>query len=735
MLAHARAQSDPFQQLITYDQPAQTVKQLLADLSKQTGVRLFAPNPIDDEIVLVSVKQMPLKELMDHLAYVTDGEWFQQKDGSYHLVRSPKLARERREQDNEQILKGLQRALEQKEVRRLAEPLTEQQVRASRDKIKALMREIEASDLQVPFWKTPEGEALVKEFYSLRRDERLAVRLVQKIGLRRLLEIPVGERRVFSNVRGRFLLPFGFSVEALVQQYVGEHRLLHELWTHPTEGISNFRIYDDDLRQPPPDQPLTRVYLIADRRTLSWFSFTVVLASEGGAKATRWRAGDWDLWAEFDMEDLEKSPSPETPPQTAERVEWSERTRQFLKAYRAMQRTTESMPLPEILDPAKVEPLSLIPTDVLRALAQKKGKSIVALLDDNDYVAWFNYAIGGRDELGFSINELSYSFYYSDMQEMENLLRVKPRLSSYKWDQRVSRQAMSNWLRRVLQQKYMRLEDHLALLRLSQKRPDIYRGLESLYLSLVVDIDTFFSETLPPLDSSGRRFLASLTAEQIAQLRAGKELPLSAFSAAQRELLVHDLYFGNAWLAIRTRQTHGQVTSESWEGIGEITIHQVFPDGLPLETRVGVQESGPEIEMGTFTKCKAGVWSEFRSVSMMAYVLASSQGAEIASRLDELSMEHSRKWAERYQTQPLMPARRQPFVLEVRLGEDYQVCLPHWGNGLSDYRLLNNGKPAMLSGLPKELKDELEEMLKDYLNPDEELKEILKLLFSDTDEY
>jgi hypothetical protein len=715
-LASSHAQSDPLQQLITYDQPAQTVKQLLADLSKQTGVRLFAPSPIDDEIVLVSVKQMPLKELMDHLAYVTDGEWFQQKDGSYHLVRSPKLARERREQDNEQILKGLQRVLEQKEVRRLAEPLTEQQVRAIRDKFKELMREIEASGLQDSFWETPQGVAFLKEFYPLRRGERLAVRLLQKMDLRRLLEIPVGERRVFSNVRGRFLLPFGFSVEALVQQYVGEQRLLHELWKHPTEGISkeqaeNFArrskfwviwLDDDWLRQPPPDQPPTRVYLIADRRAPSWFSLTVILASEGGAKATRWRVADWHLLATLDKEDRSKSSSPEAPPQTAERVEWSERTRQFLDAYRAMERTTESVPLPEILDPAKVEPLSLIPTDVLRTFAQMKGKSIVALIDDYISDVWLYIAVWGHDELKSFINELSNSYYYPEMQEMENLLRVKPRFSSYRWGQRASRQAISDWLRRILQQKYMRLEDHLALLRLALNRQVVAIGLESLYLGLVVDINWFSW-----LESSGKRFLASLTAEQIAQLLAGQELPLSAFSAAQRELLVRDLYFSDAEFGVRMEPTY-------WVATGEIIIHQVFPDGLPLETRVGVEKSE---YMGAFTACRAGVWSEFRSVFVMAHDLASSQGGEDGSPLYESLLDHSRKWAERYQTQPLMPARQQPFVLEVRLGEDYQVRMPRWWGGFSDYELLNDGKPTTLDSLPQEIRNTLQQQIEWFQKP------------------
>ena len=65
--------------------------------------------------------------------------------------------------------------------------------------------------------------------YPLDPSERLMARLVQQLNLRRLLEIPVGECRVFSNVRGRYLLPFGFPVQPLLEQYQREAAMLHQL--------------------------------------------------------------------------------------------------------------------------------------------------------------------------------------------------------------------------------------------------------------------------------------------------------------------------------------------------------------------------------------------------------------------------------------------------------------------------------------------------------------------------
>ncbi|CUU37427.1 hypothetical protein GXSOP10_13311, partial [Armatimonadetes bacterium GXS] len=127
--ALASPQVADFEQPITFRQPAITVKQLLETLSRQTGVRLTAAPPIRDEFVLVAVEAMPLKELMEHLAYVTDGEWVEQEDGSHRLTRTPRVAQRRRAEDDAQILQRWRELFFSERFRALAEPLTAEQLR------------------------------------------------------------------------------------------------------------------------------------------------------------------------------------------------------------------------------------------------------------------------------------------------------------------------------------------------------------------------------------------------------------------------------------------------------------------------------------------------------------------------------------------------------------------------------------------------------------------------------
>jgi hypothetical protein len=106
---------------------------------------------------------------------------------------------------------------------------------------------------------------------------RLIIRLVRRLDLRRLLAIPVGERRVFSNVRGRYLEPFGFEVGSLLAAYQREARWVYQVWTHPLDGFDKEWVkrfnqrygyvieQDYQWRREPSQVPLTRLYLEVER--------------------------------------------------------------------------------------------------------------------------------------------------------------------------------------------------------------------------------------------------------------------------------------------------------------------------------------------------------------------------------------------------------------------------------------------------------------------------------------
>jgi hypothetical protein len=716
-LAHA---DEPLDQPVRYDQPARTVKQLLDDLSRQTGTTLFAPSPLDAEIVLVAVQNMPLKKLMEHLATVTDGEWFKQPNGSYHLVRTPKLARERREQDNEQILQKLQRLLRRKELEPLLEPLTEEKVRQSCEQIKHLMQEIEAQEIR-NYWSHPLVHSLQTQGDQLDVGSRLIIRLVRQLDWRRLLEIPVGERRVFSNVQGRYLLPLGFEVKSLLEQYQREARLVHQVWTHPIHGIDAQRVekfnerygyvvQDYKQRREPPRSPLTRLYLVVRRDGADWFSFRITLVSED-LKEGVGAFFDWTQLVGEEESEGEKSGSGSKPSQSeasqkpVARAEWSALSRQFIEAYRAVERTEEPIAFPDVLDPAKVEPLSLVPTDVLRAYARQKGKPVVALVPD-DFAWWLVSAVRGSDTL----QEYERWFRWSvEMREREGVLLFKPRWASYSWGRRADRLAISRWLRQLHQRGYPKLEDYLAMLQM-QERLGFEDTILWVYKGLILPDAGGLNDNL------NLYFLNRLSAKQLDHLRVGGKLTLRELSPVQREQLLRDIYFGSSRLE-RVYSASEQLTPpfehEEQETMEVSLPHVFYPDGLPAD--LTIQLAGdPGEEVGVFTTRRAGVWGGFRNLSSLALEI---HLAEEPSEGDSVGyneyISRVRMRANRYKTALLMPVRSKPLRLEIRLGGRRAVHLPSgYGRGLPDFELLNEGKAVTLDTLPDELKTEFEKYLK-----------------------
>jgi len=106
---------DPLQQRVSYDKPGQTLKSLLRDLSAQTNLKLYAAPPLDAEIVLVAVQEMPLQTLMEHIAYVVDGEWIAESERQHRLARTPKVIAKRKQEDREKTLAELREMLASEE--------------------------------------------------------------------------------------------------------------------------------------------------------------------------------------------------------------------------------------------------------------------------------------------------------------------------------------------------------------------------------------------------------------------------------------------------------------------------------------------------------------------------------------------------------------------------------------------------------------------------------------------
>lgn len=75
---------------ITFESAGASAERLLQDLSAVAGTRLSASGPVREEVLIVSVKDVPLSKLMDAIAQSAAAEW-QESSGGFQLVRSSTL--------------------------------------------------------------------------------------------------------------------------------------------------------------------------------------------------------------------------------------------------------------------------------------------------------------------------------------------------------------------------------------------------------------------------------------------------------------------------------------------------------------------------------------------------------------------------------------------------------------------------------------------------------------------
>src|SRR4051812_31235563 len=73
---------------VSFAMPATRASVLLTALGPKIGANLSTSGHMENEVLLVKVKDVPVKDLLAKIAEAADGEWRQEQNG-LRLVRSP----------------------------------------------------------------------------------------------------------------------------------------------------------------------------------------------------------------------------------------------------------------------------------------------------------------------------------------------------------------------------------------------------------------------------------------------------------------------------------------------------------------------------------------------------------------------------------------------------------------------------------------------------------------------
>lgn len=206
---------------VTFEHRAARVELLFPELSKAAGTSLTFSAQTKDEVLIVSVRDVPLSELRAKIAEAASAEW-QAEEGGFRLIRSAKLLQKLEEEHVAYVAESVKAAQE-----RVAKSL--ESAGGYSDAVAAAMAEriksyIEEQDSSGPARGL--DFARVEALRSGLPGWRLACRLAVTLDPKAIAAIPPGQSVVFSSMPNRRQIPFPHNSAAALQTYAAEAKTL-----------------------------------------------------------------------------------------------------------------------------------------------------------------------------------------------------------------------------------------------------------------------------------------------------------------------------------------------------------------------------------------------------------------------------------------------------------------------------------------------------------------------------
>lgn len=373
-------------QKVSYESKAKDVSLILADLQKQTSVPFLARG-LKDWPLIVSVKDMPLRRLMDKIAEVTDATW--EKEGEKQiLVRTDTRRREAEKVEaglrGKRIVAFLNAVHKPELLAKWTDDEIKKRLEADMTRIASQIREMRAHNQEVRFARYPDAFTPARQLLD---------HILLKTKPEWLGGIPVYGIQTFSNVPGPGVAPLPINIgEALGVYKFNRVRTAEIVGSGPKmiEGLSVST--NHDLLASPSSGNL-RVDLVLSRLSGASNIYAELYVSDQGViDKTALSIG------------LVPEAAPELPLSTTGQVQLTETSAAMLaqvgKEYRGMlslgaegvgpvywPTSLHPMPRGRLLslfqNPAQHEPMGFFATEFIEATAKDLQADVVAYLPDN----------------------------------------------------------------------------------------------------------------------------------------------------------------------------------------------------------------------------------------------------------------------------------------------------------------------------------------------------------------
>lgn len=666
-------------QRVSVRQQAARLPNALENLSQETGVRLEAAPFFANDVVMVTVRDRPLKDVLDKIAEVVSGEW-RVVEGVRVLGRNQAKLQEEERRSLEQRIASV-RTAQAKAAELLAAPYTFDSLQD------ALLRR---DDIE-----KRGGESLTTDQYmALQRIASLGP--VQRAALRLFVTL---DPKVVGGLPPRGRVVFSTSPTAMQRQLTGSaiaRKLLEEqaLWAdvHQSGAHSDTRIFFGPTEAP--TRPFTRgiaKFRITAERThwsdIPSVTFSVV-AEDGRVMAHT----SIDLWS---LTYTKPAEQPTTPSQPNEPIPLSDSAKEFLEF--ALKRSGSPgasatyNPVPaglreRLLNPERHDPLSFLISEALQFMVDRREIDFVGLIPDNLAVS-----VGMREGdtrittamLGRRIGRLLHE------DETEKWLTLRPADPYRERSMRIDRAALGELLRSVAQHGRMTLDAAAAFVLKSAPPSYGWIRLASAMIEPSGEYD-FWQRG----DVDALRLYGTLSAQQRQLLASGGRLAISTLAPVQMELIRKLTFGADAQLnrggaSVEVEVTEGEYLGPSTE------VTEVLPRGIPNDAFL------------TLASDESTVLYSFDSKEDNPYSAGYELDA-IASQLFFRSRPDLFPWISDFPDLELFrAAKRVQWNLKVQFTEE---AFAHYE--LTDDAMLTKGLPVRRDKLPADIERQIQMHIK-----------------------
>ncbi|MDR3688644.1 MAG: hypothetical protein P4L46_04635 [Fimbriimonas sp.] len=602
---------------VTFDAPASRAKVLFPQLSKAMGFALDTSPQTEDEVLLIHVKDVPAKDLMDRIAKVANAEWRPEGSG-YRLIRTPQLTKQATSRELEDRRAELKDAVD-----------------AAVDRVKGL-----------PAWSASEAQKAAKGAEGIPANikisggggisfisqpssgtsspaERAIPALLADIGTSKLASLAPGTRTVFALQPTPMQRALGGSSPRILREFIAQQRQFLEAYSldhkssDPSNGKTNVMVFSSAMAEPAPGNPdlgIGQAILVIKRDGSSLSTHLTVADTNGEtigsgaytldpvAKPPAKLSGIDPISISPLSKELSKNLDGgifsfggstrmvSVVMSSTVSVSSEEPVSFTLSSDDAAGKKSKvsSALLERILHPEKFDPESFVPGEAFASAANALSENLVADLPDTSFYT-LTKRVADEKVSPHDLVEIVGPEAGLAVQENAGWLTVCARHQATGTQNRVSREYLGPMLRTLDSTRILRLDD-MAPFAVRQEKPASMGDIDGIYLQIVNH--TAGQKAMNYLSGPWTlRFYAALTPAEKSAVQAGQPISFTDLTSQQVDWLSYDVFNSEDGPTVQQPRPNrrSRVVSPLFFGRNDSVLSertQILPDGLPHDGRL-----------------------------------------------------------------------------------------------------------------------------------------------------